>query len=280
MSLRIAYISDERFPSIHTDTQQVVKTIDALGRSGVHVDLIQPRMMRHLTASRDEVKRQICEFYNVEGHFHLRDLLLWPASDMRIEKFFHGLAAPLKGLSGNYDVFYTRNVLPLAMATFLRLPVLFETYRALPHTDPAAWRVVKRMAAARSFVGISTHSAYSRGVMMDAGIPADRIEAIPNGFDPGDFADLPDQVEARRLLNLSGADRIAVYTGHIRRDKGVHSLLDMAEEYPDMLMLIVGGNPKETAALQATVDDRRLRNVRQTGQVPISKVPQIGRAHV
>ena len=57
MSLRIAYISDERFPSIHTDTQQVVKTIDALGRSGVHVDLIQPRMMRR-TATLEPLLRR------------------------------------------------------------------------------------------------------------------------------------------------------------------------------------------------------------------------------
>ena len=31
MGLKIGYITDERFPSVHTDTQQMIKTADALG---------------------------------------------------------------------------------------------------------------------------------------------------------------------------------------------------------------------------------------------------------
>ncbi len=120
---KIAYISDERFPSPHTDVQQVVKTIDALGGLGATVHLIQPRLAKHLFVSKEQRKARICDYFNVEGRFELHDILLWPASNLRVEKFFHGLAAPLKAALGDYDVVYTRNLLPLVATSQLGLPV-------------------------------------------------------------------------------------------------------------------------------------------------------------
>ncbi|MBN2340693.1 MAG: glycosyltransferase [Deltaproteobacteria bacterium] len=274
MNLKIAYISDERFPSVHTDTQQVMKTIDALGRQGAIVDFIQPRMARHVTLPAAARKRQICEYYNVEGNFNIKDILLWPASDLRIEKFTHGIAAPLKARLGKYDVVYTRNILPLLIAAGLRAPVLFETYRALPNTDPWAWKMVKRAIPSKRFVGISTHSEYSRQVMIDAGVAPDMIQAIPNGFDPRDFAALPDKQRTREKLQFTPDQKIICYTGHIREDKGVHSLLDLAEECPDIITLIVGGNDTEVSALDTVVKQRSLKNVRLVPQVPIKSVPE------
>ncbi|MBN2714590.1 MAG: glycosyltransferase family 4 protein [Deltaproteobacteria bacterium] len=273
MNLKIAYISDERFPSVHTDTQQVMKTIDALGRAGVEVDFVQPRMWKHIGKSLAERKAEICRYYNVEGHFNIRDILIWPASDLRVEKFFHGVAAPIKAAFGKYDVVYTRNLLPLTLAATMHAPVLFETYRALSNTNPKAFRIVKRASRCRGFLGISTHSQYSRQVMMQAGIQPEMIEAIPNGFDPGDFAALPDKQEMRKKLNFRPDEKIVAYTGHIRPDKGIHSLLDMAEELPEATMLIVGGSESDVDQLRQTVSDRRLNNVQLVGQVPIAEVP-------
>ena len=41
--MHICYVSDERFPSTHTDTQQVAMTIDALSHQGAKIDLVAPR---------------------------------------------------------------------------------------------------------------------------------------------------------------------------------------------------------------------------------------------
>ncbi len=273
MTLKIAYISDERFPSLHTDVQQVVKTIDALGGLGATVHLIQPRLARHLFVSKEQRKARICDYFNVEGRFELRDILLWPASDLRVEKFFHGLAAPLKAALGDYDVVYTRNLLPLVATSQLGLPVLFETYRALPISDPRAWGVVRFALRGKRFLGISTHSAYAKQVMVDSGVTPELIGAIPNGYDPSDFDSVPGKSEVRKKLSWSPDRNIALYAGHIRKDKGMDSILELAEDLPDTLFVLVGGNEQETAELAANARARQLDNVLLTGRVAIKDVP-------
>jgi glycosyltransferase involved in cell wall biosynthesis len=163
--------------------------------------------------------------------------------------------------------------MPLVVATRLGAPVLFETYRAIPLTEPLIWSIVKRSFKKKNFIGISTHSEYSRQVMIDHGAPVDKIWAIPNGYDPSDFDSTETRDSAREKLKLDLNTDIAVYTGHIREDKGVHSLLDMAEEFSGFTMLIVGGNPQDVKSLNKVIIDRRLNNVKLTGQVSINKVP-------
>jgi|LSQX01.2.fsa_nt_gb glycosyltransferase involved in cell wall biosynthesis len=272
VSLKIAYISDERYPSVHTDTQQVMKTIDALGALGARVDFIQPRMAKHLLKPPAQRKADICRYYNITGNFELRDILFWPASDLRAEKFFHGILSPLKTFFGNYDAVYTRNILPLVTASRLHQPVLFETYRPLCRTNPSAFRALRRAAQHRGFLGVSTHSEYAREAMIEAGLPRDIIRAIPNGYDPADFQHLPPQADARRELDLPAGQHIAVYTGHIRPDKGIHALLDLAAELPEVLMLIVGGSPSDVERVRSDVRARNLDNIRLEGHVPMQRV--------
>ncbi len=273
MGLRIAYITDERFPCTATDCQQMVKTADALGACGCEVDFFAPRMARHLLLSRARQHAAIASYYNVEGRFALRDILTWPASDLRPEKLFHGIAAPLSAYRGRYDVVYTRNVLPLAVGTRLGLPMLFETYRTIPETDPRTWNVVLRASRRKGFLGISAHSEYSRATLVANGAADEAVAAIPNGFDPSDFVGVPPRAEARRLLGLPPDGTLAVYTGHIRKDKGVDALVDLAEDVPEARLAIIGGAKEEVEALRAEVTRRKLDNVFLSGHVPISRVP-------
>ncbi len=273
VSLKIGYITDERYPSVHTDTQQVIKTADALGASGCTVELIQPRMAKHLFMNRERRKQEICRYFNVAGQFEIRDILLWPASDLRVEKLFHGIASPLKAAFKKYDLVYTRNLIPLIVASRLSLPVLFETYRALPQCDARAWRVVESAAKGSRFIGISTHSEYTRKVMCEAGIDPELVETIPNGFDPRDFEGSPPQMDARREVGLPEDRRLAVYAGQIRKEKGIDSLLDLAEDCTQYQMVIVGGVPSDIEYVRQQIKERSLENVSLEGQVPISRVP-------
>lgn len=273
MPLRIGYVTDERFPSVHTDCQQIVKTADALGGQGCSVDLIQPRLARHLLVPRGRRTAEICAYFNVAGRFAVRDLLLWPASNLRVEKVFHGLAAPCVAAVRGYDVVYTRNLLPLSLGVALGLPVLFETYRALPRSDPGAWRIVAAAARARGFLGICTHSEYARGAMTAAGADPETVAAIPNGYDPRDYAAAPPREEARRRLGIPNDLPVAVYAGHVRPDKGVGSLVDLAEDRPDVRFVVVGGSPSEVQGLAGVVRARGVGNVTLAGRVPVARVP-------
>ena len=272
MTLRIAHITDERYPSLHTDCQQVIKTADALGREGCHVELIMPRMLRHLPLGPEKRRNRILSHFNVPGHFRVRDILTWPASDLRLEKLPHGVVAPFLTLLGSYDVVHTRNLIPLSIGAVLGMPLLFETYRALPRTEPRVWSLVAKTMKSPNFLGIITHSQYAKNSMVEAGADGEAIAAIPNGFDPDDFENAPTKDEAKRALQLDDKP-LAVYTGHIRPDKGTPTLLDLAEDCPECHFLLVGGFPDEVAAFEEAIKERHLSNMTVVEQVPIASVP-------
>jgi glycosyltransferase involved in cell wall biosynthesis len=50
------------------------------------------------------------------------------------------------------------------------------------------------------------------------------------------------------------------------------SLLDLAEDHPDALMLLVGGDREDVRRLRAQIDARGLENVRLEGRVSIAEV--------
>jgi glycosyltransferase involved in cell wall biosynthesis len=272
MALKIGYLTDERFPSIHTDVQQVVKTIDALGAEGCDVDLIHPRLASTFLDSPAQRKRKLCEYFNVQGNFNDRDILLWPGSDLRIEKLPHGLVGPLVTRLRDYDYIHTRNLLPLTIATRLGQPVLFETYKPLPLTEPWAWIVVQQALKSPYFLGLGVHSDYTRGVMLDHGVDPARVRVIRNGFDPADLETSLTRDAARKQLDLPLDRQLAVYTGQIRPEKGIFSLVDLAQDRPDWTILLVGGPPKDVAVVRDEVDARGLKNMVVRGQVPVSQV--------
>ncbi len=91
-----------------------------------------------------------------------------------------------------------------------------ESLRSWTRTTQFSRREVGRMF---------THSYYAAEVMQaDTGLP-ERIFAVPNCYDPGDFADVPDRDTARKQLGLDPDAYIAAYTGHIRSEKAAQDAL-------------------------------------------------------
>ena len=273
MSLKIAYVTDERYPSFHTDCQQVIKTADALGAVGCEVHLIQPRLAVHYFKGRDNVKKEITQAFNVEGHFILKDIRHFPASDLRIEKGFHALLGPLKAMIRRYDVVHTRNVLTLTVGAALGLPMIYEDYKALPVTTPRTWWMVRRALGKKGVLGLVTHSDYAASSMVDKVADPESVVAIQNGYDPKEFARSPVKAEAKARIGLSDHTRLAVYTGQVRPDKGTHTLMNLAEDVSDVHVLLVGGTVEEAATLRNEAETRGVSNFTAIPQVKVAEVP-------
>jgi glycosyltransferase involved in cell wall biosynthesis len=88
-------------------------------------------------------------------------------------------------------------------------------------------------------------SAADAAVHRDAGIPADRVERIPNGIDLGEFEAPPPRGSFRRRLGL-GDEPIVAYLGQVSPRKGVvHLVRAFTEDHGALLgraVLVVAGN--------------------------------------
>lgn len=98
-----------------------------------------------------------------------------------------------------------------------------------------------------------------------AGIPAERLERIPNGLDLGEFAALPDRGRFRSRFGL-GSGPIVTYLGRVSPRKGVEHLVKaFQDEHLGPAQLVVAGN--DMGGMGAARAEERGPNVHFVGLV-------------
>ena len=270
--MRFGYIWARPIPSRDTDTQQMMKTIDALAAEGADVELILPENARMRSAGMAAFEAELRAFYTLRWPFRLRAVRGIPATRLELERPVHALLASLRLSAGDYDVIYTRSRSAALLCALRGGPVVFETYRLLGKEHPLLVRTYALLAAQPRLLGIVTHSDVSRASIEAHGFPAHRIATIHNGFDPEDLLPRLTRAEARVELGLDATQPIACYTGHVRARKGMVALLDTAQLTPEVQYLIAGGHKHDIETLEGECRRRGLTNVRCLGWRPASEL--------
>jgi hypothetical protein len=139
---RIAIISSERYPHHDTNTQQIIKNASALHFAGLPVELIIPVQAKSFFSPTSNLIASIYKYYNVTPGLKIRVLWNVPASDLRLEKFFHSFAATLRAVfDKKIDLIYTRNKFVALLALFLGKKFMCETYRRMGAAQQCGRRV-------------------------------------------------------------------------------------------------------------------------------------------
>ncbi len=116
-------------------------------------------------------------------------------------------------------------------------------------------RILRR---ADRFVAISSVVAEE---LVEHGIPAGKIERIPNSVDNGRFhpVDQPTKLALRQQLNLPAEATIVIYTGRLVRYKGLPLLLqvwqDIAAQHENAYLLLVGSGGLDIDNCEAELRD-------------------------
>lgn len=179
------------------------------------------------------------------------------------------------------DVIYERYALfgnaGVRLARRLGVPLLLEVnaplvweearYRGLENTGEAAriesdiWRSATRLLVVSQAL---TQFAASRGVSLD------RIDRIPNGFDPDRF--YPEGLARERPEPLRDKSMVVGFVGSLKPWHGVDTLLRAMAPHPDVGCWIVGHGP-ERGSLEGLVETLGLQDrVVFEGSVPPEEV--------
>lgn len=269
---KVAIVSDERFPHHATNTQQVIKNADALTAAGLPVELVIPIQWKGLFKPGYNLAKAISEYYNVPERLVIRQVPTIPASNLRIEKFTHCLASLLYCRLKGYDVIYTRNEFTAIFGVMLGFNTVFETYRKFGDEYPRAMRFLSRYAKKKNFLGMILHSHLSYKSMKKAGFPEEKLAVFHNGFDYADMEPMLTKSEARAKLKWNTKGHYVVYTGNMQVNKGLESVIEIAQRLPETNFVLVGGTPADIKRLKEYAAERQVRNVVFTGYQPISKV--------
>ena len=269
---RVAIISDERFPHHATNTQQVIKNADALAAAGLPVELVIPIQWKGLFKPGYSVSKAISEYYNVPERTVIRKVPTIPASDLRLEKFTHCFASLIYCRLKGYDVIYTRNEFTAIFGVMFGFKTVFETYRKFGDEYPRAMRFLSGFAKKKNFLGMILHSHLSFNSMKKAGFPEEKLVVFHNGFDYSDMEPMLTKSEAREKLGWEFKGRYVVYTGNMQQNKGLESVIDIAQRLPETNFVLVGGTPADINRLKEYAAEMRASNVLFTGYKPISEV--------
>lgn len=273
--LRVGYIwTCGTIPSKETDSQQVVSTVDALAGEGLAVDLVLPGRYRTLFSGRSKrIEAEIRAFYDVHRPFNVRALYtVWPTKPIEIERPVHAVVASVLR-AAHYDVVHTRSRATVLTCAAIGQPVVFETYRLLGRDRPHFTRMLARAARRPAFLGVICHSQQCADNLAASGLPREKLAVVHNGYDPRKLEPRLTRAEARAKLGLALDRPVVAYTGNVQRQKGLDSVLAMAERTPEVTYLLVGGQDGHLAELREEIARRGLENVQTPGWFPAAELP-------
>jgi glycosyltransferase involved in cell wall biosynthesis len=261
--VRIAYVVSACLPSRETDTQQAMKTVDALAAEGAEVAVLLPESHSLRARGLLAFEAELRAFYGLRSRFRLVPVRgIEPDRRIEAHRPIHALRACLSVSPAETDAVYTRARSAALLCSWRGLPFVVETYRELGRRHPLLAALFVRLARNRCFLGVIAHSQLARSSLESAGFPASKLAAVYNGHDPEDMLPRLAREEARLRLGLDRSRPLVCYTGNLGARKGLRALLAVARLTPEVDYWLVGGADVEAAALESTARREGAANLR------------------
>lgn len=264
---RIALLSDAEYPFSGADTFQVIKNADALFGAGLDITLVIPRRSGRVFVSREKRLQELKDYYNLKNPFPIVQLLSIPAARSRMEKLTHNLIGPLYTIIKKIDVVYTRQPSAAILSFFLGKEVILEAYRLMGSEFPRFFSILKKIGLFKHprFLGCITHSRIARKDFIQAGVPAQKVVVMYNGFDQDEIRSPYSKEQARETLGLQKDGTYIVYAGNMQPSKGIETILDIASQCREYKFYFVGGREKHIKRLKKYVAEKNIENTIFTG---------------
>ena len=286
--MKIAIIAPTEIPARRANTVQVMKMAQAYCELGHQVTLLAPAnaTQTHKHGWVEPAWEELAHHYGLRHRFPIKWL---PARNI-LHRYDFSLQATLHARRLGAQIIFTRLPQAAAIASLIGAPTILEIHDfPQGRVGPFLFRSFFRGPGATRLVAI-THALVadlSQKLHVPGDPPFTIVEA--DGVDLERYQDLPTPEQARRILlskpsktqpkqmNLAplSADQFtAGYTGHLYPGRGTNLLLEMAARLPQIIFLIVGGEPHDVASLQKTASSLGLTNILLTGFIPNAELPR------
>jgi glycosyltransferase involved in cell wall biosynthesis len=260
--MKIAVISASQVPSGTANSIQVMKVCQSLVQAGHEVRLWLP-------GSQSTPWPELADHYGLSTPFEVRWLPTWHS----LRRYDFAFFALLRARAWGAKVIYTW-VLQAALLTLWQgVPLLLELHdRPSGKVGPWLYRQVARHKGKKRLLFITR--ALQRALEREQGVTFDRDTAViaPDGVDLERYTGLPSPEAARRQLGLPQG-LTAGYTGHLYPGRGADQLVALANRFPQVNFLWVGGRPADVEFWRVQINMLGLANVRLTGFLSNRQIP-------
>jgi glycosyltransferase involved in cell wall biosynthesis len=223
---------------------------------------------------------------------------LWPyrgnRTPLRVLNFgsFALCAAIAVAAMDDYDVVYayhpplTTAIPAVFAARKMRAPLIYDVQDIWPEAGVVAGAIrrgffynamtVLANWAYRNATRVTVIAESFRRLLMQQGVPAEKLMVVPNWPDERIFRPRPSG-DVRERLNLPGDAFLVVYAGNVGSTHGVEHVIEAAallRDTPDVFVVIAGAGP-ELQSMKDRAATRKLTNIRFTGFLSTDDMVQL-----
>jgi len=176
------------------------------------------------------------------------------------------------------DLSFIRDPLLLKTAMDSKCRLVFEVHNSSFHYSNMLlnkmWEnYVIRMSMKNNIVKFVTISEALAQFWRDKGVPNNKILVAHDGFSPHLFSKERQKIEARALLGLPKHQKIVVYAGSLYADRNVERIISLANCFPRVLFVVVGGSKEQSNYYSDLSDKADVKNLLWKGFVPHADIP-------
>jgi glycosyltransferase involved in cell wall biosynthesis len=260
--MKIAAISTAQIPSNTANSIQVMKVCQALAQLGHEVRLYVPGR----DASRWE---SLAEWYGLAEKFEIE----WLAGSPRLRRNDFAWTAARRAQAWGAGLVYSWVIQSAVLALPGGAPVLYEAHD-LPtgRLGPLWLRAFLRLPGKKRLVLITRALRNALERRYGRLLGEEQMMIGPNGIDLALYQGLPGPTKARRWLGLP--DELTVgCTGHLYAGRGGDLFLALADRFPALRFLWVGGRAEDVTAYREKATQAGLETVTFTGFIPNARLP-------
>jgi glycosyltransferase involved in cell wall biosynthesis len=260
--VKIAYIAASVLPSWTANSVQVMKVCQALTQNGHEVTLYVPGKTRSTWES-------LSAHYGVTSKFPINWIGFVPA----FKKLDFVIASLCQAKKQQAELVYTRLLWAAVMGVVFRFPVILEI-----HDRPVGRmgsRLLRRFANMRGSKRIVLITQALRKILeseYELSFKPGEVIIAPDGVDLERYREKLEPEEARANLGLAGKFT-AVYSGGFYEGRGLSTLKELAQRFPDVQFVWVGGRDIVVSIWKEDLAKEGIHNILLTGFVDNDILP-------
>jgi glycosyltransferase involved in cell wall biosynthesis len=271
--MRIFYFHNAEVGQHTANLTQVISMCKAFAQNGAEVILCLPQPSE---MSSEEINAKLTEVYQIENSFKL-EFLKTPIKQFRLKKFTNHLFIRKLLKKYNPDFCFTRDVNFLNIFVANGIPTFYESHNFKIHQgsiiiNNLLKRILLRNAKNCKLIKIITISNKLAEFWKKEGIEESKLLSLHDGFSKKKYEKILEIEDARKQIKIPQNDFVAMYTGNLFPNRGVNTILKLAQEFPKIKFYIIGGPLKYQTILEQNAKEDNLQNVKFVGQVPFNKI--------
>jgi glycosyltransferase involved in cell wall biosynthesis len=259
--MKIAVITTSQVPASTANSIQALKVCQALAQVKGDVRLWVP-------GDRPVEWDALAGQYGLQTPFEIT----WLPSHLVLRRYDFAWKVLAEVRRWGADVIYTWTAQAAVLALHHKMPVLYEVHdRPSGRIGPWLFRRIVKTPGKKRLLVITEALRKRLEQQFGLVLPPEIAQIAPSGVDLERYAGLPDPPTARSLLGLPECVTVG-YTGHFYAGRGANLLLALANRFPQVQFLWVGGRPQDVEHWRQRLGSMRLSNVILTGFIENSRL--------